>query len=86
MPTAVTMLILNTGNIMSIGFEKAFLMQNNLNMGASEVISTYVYKVGMINSQYSYSTAVNLFNSLINLSMLLLVNKVTGKLSGSSLF
>ena len=71
---------------MSLGYEKALLMQNNLNMGASEVISTYVYKVGMINSQYSYSTAVNLFNSLINLSMLLLVNKIARTVSDTSLW
>ena len=71
---------------MDVGFEKVYLMQNNLNMGASEVISTYVYKVGMINSQYSYSTAVNLFNSLINLSMLLLVNKIARTVSDTSLW
>ena len=80
------MLIRDCGSIMDVGFEKVYLMQNNLNMGASEVISTYVYKVGMINSQYSYSTAVNLFNSLINLSMLLLVNKIARTVSDTSLW
>lgn len=71
---------------MDVGFEKAFLMQNDLNMGASEVISTYVYKVGMVNSQYSYSTAVNLFNSVINLAMLLVVNKISKTVSETSLW
>ena len=86
LPTAIIMLIRDCGSIMDVGFEKVYLMQNNLNMGASEVISTYVYKVGMINSQYSYSTAVNLFNSLINLSMLLLVNKIARTVSDTSLW
>lgn len=86
LPTAIIMLIRDCGNIMDVGFEKAFLMQNDLNMGASEVISTYVYKVGMVNSQYSYSTAVNLFNSVINLAMLLVVNKISKTVSETSLW
>lgn len=86
LPTAIIMLIRDCGSIMDVGFEKAYLMQNDLNMGASEVISTYVYKVGMVNSQYSYSTAVNLFNSVINLVMLLVVNKISRTVSETSLW
>ena len=86
LPTAIIMLIRDCGSIMDVGFEKVYLMQNDLNMGVSEVISTYVYKVGMVNSQYSYSTAVNLFNSLINLVMLLLVNKIARTVSDTSLW
>lgn len=86
LPTAIIMLIRDCGSIMDVGFEKVYLMQNDLNLGASEVISTYVYKVGMVNSQYSYSTAVNLFNSLINLVMLLFVNKVARTVSETSLW
>ena len=86
MPTAVTMLILNTGTIMSIGFEKAFLMQNNLNTGASEIIATYVYKVGILNGQFSYSAAIGMFNSVICCVLVLLVNWVSRKTTESSLW
>ena len=86
LPTAIIMLIRDCGSIMDVGFEKVYLMQNDLNLGTSEVISTYVYKVGMVNSQYSYSTAVNLFNSLINLAMLLFVNRVARSVSETSLW
>ena len=65
LPTAIVLLILNTGKIMTIGFEKVYLMQNSLNLQSSEVISTYVYKVGLVGAQFSYSTAVDLFNSII---------------------
>lgn len=81
LPTVVTLLILNTGNILSIGFEKAYLMQNNLNIQNSEIISTYVYKMGLNNAQYSFSTAIGLFNSIINLILLLIVNTVSKKLT-----
>jgi putative aldouronate transport system permease protein len=86
LPTASILLILRVGNTMNLGFEKVYLMQNNLNMSASEIISTYVYKIGLLNSQYSYSAAVNLFNTIINLVLLLSVNQITKKLSNSSLF
>lgn len=85
-PTAVIMLILDCGNIMNLGFEKVYLMQNPMNLNTSEVISTYVYKVGLVQSQYSYSTAVNLFNSVINLIFLLTVNKISKLLTDSSLW
>lgn len=81
LPTVVTLLILNTGNILSIGFEKAYLMQNNLNIQNSEIISTYVYKMGLNNAQYSFSTAIGLFNSVINLALLLTVNTISKKLT-----
>lgn len=81
LPTAAIMLILNAGSIMSVGFDKAYLMQNNANLSASEIISTYIYKTGMNNgtTQFSYATAIGLFNSVVNCCMLLLVNKLAGK-------
>ena len=66
MPTMSILLIMNFGRIMSIGFDKVYLMQNDLNVGVSEVISTYTYKVGLIQQNYSYSTAIGLFNNVIN--------------------
>lgn len=86
MPTAVILLILNAGSIMSVGFEKVYLMQTPLNIKASEVISTYVYKVGLQSARYSFSTAVGLFNSVINFMLLVLVNRVAKKLSSTSLW
>lgn len=86
LPTAVIMLILNTGSIMSVGFEKAYLLQNSLNLATSEVLSTYVYKVGLLNSQFSLSTAMGLFNSVVNFTMLVLVNQISKKVAGSSLW
>ena len=88
LPTASILLIMNCGNIMNVGFEKAFLMQNNVNMETSEVISTYVYKVGLGNTvtDFSYATAIGLFNSIINLIMIIVVNTITKRLNGNSLF
>lgn len=86
LPTAVIQLILTTGNILSIGYEKVFLMQNALNRTASEVISTYEYKQGLQNAQYSYSAAIGLFNAVINLAILLSVNKFAQKVSDTSLW
>jgi putative aldouronate transport system permease protein len=85
-PTIVIRLILSCGGIMSVGFEKIFLMQNSLNMESSEVISTYVYKVGLQGAQFSFSTAVGLFNSVINFILLLFVNGISKKLSETSLW
>lgn len=73
-PIASLLFILGAGNIMSIGFEKAYLMQNSLNINASEILPTYLYKVGLQMGDYSYSTAVGLFNSVINVTLLVLVN------------
>ncbi|MBO7747195.1 sugar ABC transporter permease [Paenibacillus sp. MWE-103] len=85
-PTAVTLLILRVGGLLGVGFEKAYLMQNNLNISGSEVISTYVYKIGLISSQYSFSAAINLFNTAINFALLILVNWVSRKYSEHSLW
>ena len=82
LPTAAMLLILNFGSIMSVGYEKTLLMQTSLNLEASEVISTYVYKVGLMASgNFSFATAIGLFNSVINCIILLLVNKTANKLS-----
>lgn len=86
LPTAVILLILNTGRIMTVGFEKVYLMQNSLNIATSEVLSTYIYKIGLLSAQFSLSTAVGLFNSILNFAMLLLVNFIAGRLTESSLW
>jgi putative aldouronate transport system permease protein len=86
LPTAVILLIMNFGQIMNIGFEKAFLMQTASNLSASEVISTYVYKVGLINAQFGFSIAVGLFNSVINLILIVLVNRAAKALNSTSLW
>lgn len=89
LPTIIIMLILRCGSVMSIGFEKVFLMQNSLNLSASEVISTYVYKVGLAangNTDYSYSTAIGMFNSVINLVLIASVNWIAGKTGDNSLW
>lgn len=85
-PTSVILLILNFGRLMSVGFQKAYLMQNNVNLETSEIIATYVYKVGLEGGQYSYSTAISLFNSLINLILIITVNSIAKKLSETSLW
>ncbi|MPN41301.1 putative multiple-sugar transport system permease YteP [bioreactor metagenome] len=71
---------------MSIGFEKVFAMQNALNLSNSQIITTYVYQVGIREGQYSYSAAINLFNSMVNLLLLLSVNAVMKKVSDNSIF
>lgn len=86
LPTAIILLIMNVGSIMSIGFEKVLLMQNDINLGASEIISTYTYKLGLLNAQYSYSTAIGLFNNIINFILLISVNKISAKVNGTSLW
>lgn len=87
LPTVVIMLILRCGSIMSIGFEKAYLLQNNLNLRMSEVISTYVYKVGLTAAgNYSYATAIDMFNAVINLFVLTSVNYISRKVSDNSLW
>lgn len=85
-PTMVIMLILNCGSIMSVGYEKIYLMQNPLNLSSSEVISTYVYKMGLVNSDFSYSAAIGLFNSAVNLVLLVSVNTLARKISNNSLW
>ncbi len=85
-PTMIIVLILNTGTVMNIGFEKVYLMQNNLNLPVSEVISTYVYKIGIINTDYSLASAIGLFNSVINCGLLLAVNTVSRRVGDTSLW
>lgn len=86
LPTMMILLILSLGNLMSIGFEKSYLLQNNLNLSVSEIISTYVYKIGIQGAQYSYSAAIGIFNNVINLMLLVTVNKISNKLTGSGLW
>ena len=86
MPTMVILLILNSGHIMNVGFEKVFLMQNDLNLSVSDVISTYSYRIGLESAQYSLSTAISLFNSLVNCLLLLIVNTISRKVSETSLW
>lgn len=85
-PVIVILLILDIGQFMNIGFEKILLMQNNLNLEASDVISTFVYTTGILKGEYSYTAAIGLFNSLINLTLLLLVNRFARKTSDTSLW
>jgi putative aldouronate transport system permease protein len=85
-PTCIILLILRAGGILNIGFEKAYLMQNTLNLSRSEVINTYVLKVGIRDAQYSFSAAIGLFNTLINFVMLVLVNQAARKLGETSLW
>lgn len=80
-PIMIIQFILSAGGIMSIGFEKAFLMQTSMNITTSEIIPTYVYKLGLLNADYSYSTAVGLFNSIINVILLLTVNQIVKRLN-----
>lgn len=77
----VIQFILQAGNIMSIGFEKAYALQTDMNLASSEIIATYVYKKGLISGDYSYSTAIGLFNTVINVILLIVVNKVVEKLN-----
>lgn len=86
MPTAIVMLILQIGSIMTIGYEKVYLMQAGTNTLVSEIISTYVYKVGLQSAQYSFATAVGLFNAVINFIILLIANAVAKKTSDISIF
>ena len=87
-PTIVILLILDVGKIMSLGFEKVFLLQNTVNLEASEIIATYVYKVGLAGSipRYSYGAAVGLFNAVINFFLLVSVNQVARRVSSTSLW
>jgi multiple sugar transport system permease protein/putative aldouronate transport system permease protein len=88
MPVTMILLILNTGYILDIGFEKVILMQNPLNLRTSEIIDTYVYKVGLVSQamNYSYSAAIGLFKSVIGLLLLYLVNKIAQKTKQASLW
>lgn len=86
MPTMIILLIMSCGNIMNVGYEKVYLMQNDLIMDVSEVISTYVYRIGLINNQFSFSTAIGLMNNVINFVILISANKLSNKIFGSGLW
>lgn len=88
MPTIVTLLILNFGRIMTIGFEKVLLLQNDLNLRTSEIISTYTYKIGLASAfpDFSYATAIGLFNSVVNLILIVSINKLAKKINETSLW
>lgn len=85
-PTMIIMFIMRVGKLMNLGFQKVYLMQNDINITQSEVISTYVYKVGLVQSNFSYSTAIDLFNTFINIALLIVANQISKKLSETSLF
>lgn len=86
LPTVVILFIMRTGRFMNVGFQKAYLLQNTLNADASEIISTYVYKVGVLGGQFSYSTAIGLFNTIVNIILILGVNAIARRLSETSLW
>lgn len=86
MPTMIILLIMSCGNIMNVGYEKVYLMQNDLIADVSEIISTYVYKIGLTNNQFSFSTAIGLMNNVINFVILVAANKLANKLFGSGLW
>jgi len=82
LPTVVIMFIMSTGSVLSVGFEKIFLLQNELNLDVSRVIATYVYEIGLAGGQFSYSTAIGLFNNIVNIVVILIANKIAKKVSG----
>ena len=86
LPTVVIMLIMSCGRILSVGFEKVYLLQNSLNLDVSQVISTYTYELGLLGGQYSYSTAIGLFNTIVNVVMLVIVNVICKRISDVSLW
>ena len=86
LPTVITMLILSAGSLLNVGFEKIYLLQNPLNMEASRVISTYVYEIGLQGGQFSYSTAIGLFNNVVNIVIIILVNGVSKRVTRVALW
>ena len=86
LPTIIILLILQLGKIANVGYEKVYLMQNDLNVSTAEVISTYVYKRGILGQSFSFSSAVGLFNNLVNIAMLLISNTISKKVTKTSLF
>ena len=85
MPTIIIMLILSCGGVLSVGFEKVYLLQNSLNLSRSQVISTYVYEVGLTSAQFSYSAAIGFFNTIVNVTLLGIVNVIAKKASDISI-
>ena len=89
MPTAITLTIMNIGKLMSLGYEKALLLQNSLNLEYSELISAYVYRVGLsgeVRSDFAYATAIDFFNAIINLILIVVANRASKKVSDTSLW
>ena len=86
LPTIITMFIMRCGQIMSVGYEKIILLYNESTYEAADVISTYVYRIGLVQRQYSYSTAVGLFNSIINFILVILANTISRRLTQTSLW
>ncbi len=86
LPTIVILLLLNCGHILNVGFERIFLMQNQVNLGVSEVIQTYVYKSGILNGEFSYTAAIGLFNSVVNFILLVLLNSAAKRVSQTGLW
>ena len=86
LPTVVTMLILSAGRILSVGFEKIFLLQNALILDASRVISTYVYEIGIEGGQFSYSAAIGLLNNVVNVLFIVLVNQISKRITSIGLW
>ncbi len=86
MPTTMTLLLLQVGNLLNVSWQKALLMQTALNLGTSEIFGTYVYRIGLVDAQFSYSTAINLFQTVVNLVLLIVVNSVSKKLTEESLW
>ncbi len=86
LPTATILLILDFGRIMNVGFQRVLLMQNPLNMPASDVIQTYIYRIGLIGAQYDYSAAIGLFNNILNVIVLVAVNRLARRVSETSLW
>ena len=86
LPTIIILLILQSAEVMNLGFEKVFLLQNPLNLPNSEVIATYVYKIGLINASFSFGAAVGLFNSAINFTLIIVINAIARRVSEHSLW
>ena len=86
MPTIIITLIMNCGSILGVGFEKVYLLQNKLNLDASNIIATYVYELGLIDAQFSASAAIGLFNTIVNITLLLIVNTIAKRVSDIGLF
>jgi len=86
LPTAAIMLILEFGKIMNVGFEKVYLLQNDMNITTSQILATYTYEIGLVSAQYSLSSAIGLFQGVVNLILVLTVNTITRKMNDTSLF
>lgn len=86
LPTVIIILVLDTGSLLNVGFEKILLLQNAMNMETSDVFSTYIYRLGIEDAQFSFTTAIGLFNSVVNVILLVVMNKLAGRITGSSLW